>query len=334
MYKERGDDMKICVLDAKTLGNISLAAFEKFGQVIIYDITSPDEIQSRIDDVDIIITNKIQLNETNLCRAKNLKLICITATGTNNVDLEYAAKNNIAVTNVAGYSTHSVVQHTFAMLFYLLEQLKYYDEYIKSGAYTNSKTFTFISREFWEIRDKTWGIVGMGAIGKAVAKIAEAFGAKVIYYSTSGKNTDAGYKQVSLEELLTESDIISIHAPLNENTKNLFTYKEMSQMKETAILINVGRGAIINEEDLTKILNENKIAAASLDVLEHEPMEADNPLLNVKDGSKLLITPHIAWASIEARTLLIEEVALNIDAFVTEEKRNRVDLSFRSNHGI
>lgn len=317
--------MKICVLDAKTIGDISLLPFEKFGELIVYDITNPEQVEERIIDVDIIITNKIQLNEQNLKKAKNLKLICITATGTNNIDLEYAAKNNIAVTNVAGYSTHSVTQHTFAMLFYLLEQLRFYDEYVKSGAYTDSETFTFIARTFWEVRNKTWGIIGMGAIGKAVAEIAKAFGANIIYYSTSGKNTDTGYSNVDLEELLRQSDIISIHAPLNEDTKQLLTYNEMSMMKKNCILINVGRGGIINERDLAKILDEEKILGAALDVLEQEPMNKGNPLLNVKDKSRLLITPHIAWASTEARTLLIQEVAGNIEAFLSGEKRNRVE---------
>lgn len=317
--------MKICVLDAKTIGDISLAPLEGFGEFTVYDITQPEEIESRIRDVDIIITNKVQLDESNLNKAKSLKLICVTATGTNNIDLEYAAANNIAVTNVAGYSTDSVTQHTFAILFYLLEHLRFYDEYVESGAYVDSETFTFIAKSFWEIKNKTWGIVGMGTIGKSVAKIAEAFGTNIIYYSTSGKNTDAGYKQVPLDELLQISDIISIHAPLNKKTENLFTYKEMAQMKRSSILINVGRGGIINENDLARILNENKIAAAGLDVLEYEPMNKDNPLLGVKDQSKLIITPHIAWASTEARTLLIEEVRLNIKAFIKGEKRNRVE---------
>ncbi|MCX7746087.1 MAG: D-2-hydroxyacid dehydrogenase [Clostridia bacterium] len=316
---------KLCILDAKTLGpDIDLSLFEKLGQVTIYQTTNPDEVVDRIKSQDIIITNKVVLNQSNLEFAPDIKLICITATGTNNVDLEYTKSKNIAVTNVAGYSTHSVAQHTFAMLFYLIESLSYYDRHVKSGEYAKSDIFTHLDKPFWEIRNKTWGIIGLGEIGRTVAGIAKSFGSNVVYYSTSGKNNNPDYKRAALDELLKESDIISIHAPLNTQTKNLITYEALKNMKSHAILLNLGRGGIVNEEGLAKALDENVIAGAALDVLESEPVKVNNPLLGIKNSHKLFITPHIAWAGLEARKTLIEEVQQNIDAFLKGEKRNRV----------
>ncbi len=317
--------MKICVLDAQTLGqDIILDPIKTCGELVIYNLTDKDQVEERIRDVDVIITNKVMLNEENLKNAKQLKLIALTATGYNNIDIDYAKKANIGVANVAGYSTQSVAQHTFAMLFYLLEHLKAYDNYVKSKKYTESETFAFIAWPFHELADKTMGIIGMGAIGKAVAKIAEAFGANVIYYSTSGQNNNNSYKRVDLSTLLKTSDIISIHAPLNDATRGLIGYKELSQMKKEAIILNLGRGLIVDEADLARALNENMIAAAGLDVLEKEPIDKENPLFEVKDKEKLLITPHIAWASVEARNRLIEEIVKNIEAYFKHEVRNRI----------
>ncbi|MCY6371686.1 D-2-hydroxyacid dehydrogenase [Clostridium ganghwense] len=320
--------MKIVILDRKTLGNdIDLKLFEKFGEVEIYDVTEKEKVANRIKDKDIIITNKVVLNEENLKHASNVKLICIAATGTNNVDLEYATARNIAVTNVAGYSTNSVIQHTFAMVLYLLEHLNYYDEYTKSGEYCKSDVFTHFSKPFWELSGKTWGIIGLGEIGGGVAKIAESFGCSVIYYSTSGKNNSSNYKRKELDDLLMSSDVVSIHCPLNEKTENLITLNQLKRMKESAILINVGRGKIVNEADLAKALDEHIIAGAALDVISREPINEDNPLLNIKNKERLLITPHIAWASVEARTKLVNEIVLNIEAFLNEEKRNILNMS-------
>lgn len=316
---------KICILDSKTLGkDIDLSIFEEFGAFTVYETTAPHEVTERIAEQDIIITNKVQLHSQNLSAAKNLKLICITATGTNNVDLNYTREQGIAVTNVAGYSTNSVAQHTFAMALYLMEHLPYYDHYVKSGDYCKSNIFTHLDKPFHELEGKTWGIIGLGAIGQRVAQLAEAFGCNVSYYSTSGKNTHPNYKRVDLDTLLSHSDIVSIHAPLNENTRNLITYDKLSKMKESAILLNLGRGSIVNEEDLARALDDHLIAGAALDVLEHEPMEENNPLLKIKNKDKLLITPHIAWASTEARYRLINEVAENIRAFLNGIQRNRV----------
>ena len=316
---------KICILDSKTLGDdIDLSIFEEFGTLTVYETTAPDEVIDRIAEQDIVITNKVQLHSNNLPAAKNLKLICITATGTNNVDLNYTRERGIIVTNVAGYSTNTVAQHTFAMALYLMEHLPYYDHYVKSGDYCKSNIFTHLGKPFHELEGKTWGIIGLGAIGQKVAQLAEVFGCNVVYYSTSGKNSHPNYKRGDLDTLLSNSDIVSIHAPLNENTKNLITYDKLSKMKKTAILLNLGRGTIVNEEDLAKALDDHLIAGAALDVLEYEPIKENNPLLNIKNKEKLLITPHIAWASIEARHRLVHEVAENIRAFLSGKQRNRV----------
>jgi len=241
------------------------------------------------------------------------------------IDLKYARSRNITVTNVAGYSTHSVAQHTFALLFYLLESLTYYDQYVKSRKYAGSDIFTHLDRSFWELKGKTWGIIGLGTIGRTTADIARAFGCHVVYYSTSGKNRDDNYVRVELPDLLKTSDIVSIHAPLNTQTHNLIRYDELKLMKKQALLLNLGRGGIINEADLAKALDEGLIAGAGLDVLEKEPIEESNPLLHIKDGSRLIITPHIAWASIEARHTLLKEIILNIEAFLNGTARNVVE---------
>jgi glycerate dehydrogenase len=254
-------------------------------------------------------------------QAARLKLICIAATGMNNVDLDYAMNKNIPVKNVSGYSTDSVTQSTFAMLFYLMNHLQYYDEYVKSGSYTQSPIFTHHGREFYELKNKTFGIIGLGTIGKTVAKIASSFSCRVVYYSTSGNNRNADYERVSLETLLKSSDLISIHAPLNENTENLIGLKELTMMKRTAILINAGRGGIVSEKDLAAALDEDLIYGAGLDVLEKEPIDKGNPLLSIKNREKLLITPHIAWASLESRTLLMDKVYDNIKDYLD----NRTD---------
>lgn len=317
--------MKLVILDAKTLGNdIDLSGFSQFGEVEIFQTTKPEETLERVKDKDIVITNKVIIDKNIIDNAPNLKLICVAATGVNNIDIKYAKQRGIQVRNVAGYSTESVVQHTFAMLFYLLENLRYYDDYVKSGEYAKSDIFTHLGKPFWEVRGKTWGIIGLGTIGRKVADVASSFGANIIYYSTSGVERKEKYPRVSLEELLKTSDIVSIHAPLNEKTKGLIGYEQIKLMKPTAYLLNLGRGGIVIEEDLAKALDENLIAGAGLDVLEKEPIAEDNPLLKIKNKEKLFITPHIAWTSIEARKTLINEIIENIKAFLEGKDRNRV----------
>ena len=309
--------MKIVFLDRKTIGeDIDLTKFHAFGNLVEYDFSTSQEIPARIEDADIIITNKCNMNEETLAGAKTLKLICVTATGTNNLDKEYLEKRKIAWRNVAGYSTETVAQHTFALLFYLYENLSYYDAYVKEEKYVNDKMFTHFAKTFHQLAGKTWGIIGLGAIGKRVAEIATVFGCKVQYFSTSGRNHDKQYQEVDLQTLLKTSDIVSIHAPLTETTLHLIGEKELSQMKESAVLINVGRGPIIVEKDLADALDRGIIAAAGIDVLDTEPMSEDNPLRHIKDSTKLLITPHIAWASVEARVRLMDIIYGQIKEFL------------------
>jgi len=300
--------MKLVFLDALTLGDIDLSDFEKLGDVKIYQSTKADETLDRIKEADIVLTNKVVIDKY-IMDNSNIKMIQILATGMNNVDLEYASKKGIVVKNVAGYSTNSVAQLTFAFALEIMNKLRYYDEYSKTK-YSESEIFTHIIN-FKELNGKTWGIIGLGEIGKKVANIAKAFGCKVVYYSTSGKNNNAEYKRVELDEVL-ESDIISIHAPLNENTNNLLNRKNLNLIKEDAILINMGRGGIVNEADLAEII-DTKGFYAGFDVFTKEPIDKNNPLLKVKN---IILTPHIAWASVEAREKLVSLAYKNIEDFV------------------
>lgn len=318
--------MKIVIMEANTLGkDVDLGLYQEFGDVVIYGESNPIENANRIKDADIIIVNKIPMNEEILRGAKKLKLICLTATGTNNIDFKYTKEHGISVANVKGYSTQSVVQHTFALLFYVYEKLAYYDHYVKSGEYTRSDIFSNFEVKFHELYGKTFGIIGLGEIGQGVAKIAELFGCKVVYYSTSGKNNNTDYERVDLPTLLRESDVVSIHAPLNEVTQDLIGEAELAMMKSDAILLNLGRGPIVHQEALAEALLNKSIGGAGLDVLAVEPMLPDNPLLKVQDSTRLIITPHIAWATVEARNRCAREVYLNIKAYLSGETRNIVN---------
>ncbi|WP_312369727.1 D-2-hydroxyacid dehydrogenase [Lachnoclostridium sp.] len=318
--------MKIVIMEANTLGNdVDLSMFQEFGDVVIYGESNPLENAERIEDADVIIVNKIPMNEDILKGATKLKLICLTATGTNNIDFAYIKKHGISVANVKGYSTQSVVQHTFALLFYVYEKLAYYDHYVKSGEYTRSDIFSNFDVKFHELYGKTFGIIGLGEIGQGVARIAELFGCKVVYYSTSGKNQNFEYERVDLPTLLKISDVVSIHAPLTEATTDLIGEAELEMMKPDAILLNLGRGAIVNQEALANALLAEKIGGAGLDVLTVEPMLADNPLRKVQDSTRLIITPHIAWATVEARNRCAKEVYLNIKSYLAGERRNIVE---------
>lgn len=308
--------MNIVFLDANTLGeDIDYTPFEKLGEVVKYPFSSSEEVPQRAKDADVLVVNKVQINQETIGLAQNLKLVCVTATGTNNLDKDYLAQRQIQWRNVAGYSTESVAQHTFALLFYLLESLRYYDDYVKEGRYVNDRIFTHFGRTFHELHGMTWGILGLGAIGRRVADIAGMFGAKVIYYSASGAPAQEGYQQVDFDTLLTESDILSIHAPLNQYTEGLMDKSAFQKMKSSAILLNLGRGPIIKEADLAQALNQGEIMAAGLDVLCCEPMAADSPFFSVKDKSRLLITPHVAWAATEARQRLMQIIAGQIRDF-------------------
>ena len=309
--------MKLVFLDRKTIGeDIDLSSFEQFGEVVTYDYSTEEEAAIRTKDADVIILNKVPVNEKTIGNAKNLKLVCVTATGTNNLDKVYLDKRGIEWRNVAGYSTEAVAQHTLALVMYLFEHLSYYDNYVKTEKYVNDKQFTHFEMHFNEIYGKTWGIIGLGAIGRRVAEIASCLGANVIYYSTSGKNNNSDYKRVDFDTLLKESDIISIHAPLDDNTMHLINAEALGKMKNSAFLINVGRGPIIVEKDLAEALECGKIAGAGLDVLDIEPMSSDNALRKIKDSNKLIITPHIAWAAVEARQRLMKIIHEQISEFL------------------
>ena len=304
------------MLDAKTLGSASiLSKIANHGELKLYDSTNPSSTIEHIGDAKIVITNKALVDRNVMQSCPKLKLICVSATGMNNVDLQAAEELGIKVKNAVGYSSGSVAQHTFAMILKLIHQVDYYDDYVKSGAYSENDIFTHYGPSFFELQGKSFGIIGLGNIGKTVAKIASGFGSKVYYYSTSGANNDADYTQLELEELLKSCDIVSIHAPLNERTKNLISAHELTIMKPESILVNVGRGGIVDEKALANAIDQNEIGGACIDVYSSEPIEPDNPLLKVKDPKKLILTPHNAWTSVESREKLIDIVCENIKAF-------------------
>ena len=317
--------MKIAVLERNSVGtDVSVDMFRDFGELVTYRNTTIVDVKEKVTDADIIIANKAPLNADTLSGAKNVKLICEFATGYDNIDLNYCKERGIKVANVVNYSTAAVAQHTFALTFYLLEHLAHYDKYVKSGEYGAQDRFSNFDIPFTELEGKTWGIIGMGNIGKRVAGIAQAYGCKVIFYSASGKSTCTDYDRVDFDTILMESDILSVHCPLSDLTKNLIDESALNKMKKSAILINVARGPVVNNADLAKALNEGVIAAAGLDVLENEPIIDSNPLNDIKDSTKLIITPHMAWASTEARERLVREVYKNINAFLNGEERNIV----------
>lgn len=319
--------MKIVILERKNIGaDIDLSKFEKLtDEVVIYESTTQEQFAKRAKDAEVIVLNKLLANEETMQGLEKVRLICITATGSDNVDLAYCTKRGIRVCNVRGYSTESVVQHTFASLFYLYEKLPYYDQYVKDGEYVKCDIFCHLGKQFFELSGKVWGIVGLGDIGRRVADVAKAFGCRVIYYSTSGKNNQPGYERVDFDTLLQSSDIVSIHAPLTNETRNLFTRSAFEKMKPSAYLINVGRGPIVNEQDLVDALDQDLLAGAALDVISKEPMAADNPLLTIRNKEKLLVTPHIAWGTLEARTRLMDEVYESIVAYINGTSRNALN---------
>jgi len=319
--------MKIVALERNSAGtDISMDCFQDFGEVTYYRNTvTIEEVQERVKEADIIIANKSPLNEQTLKDAPNVKLICELATGFDNVDLSYCTSRGIKVCNVRDYSTGMVAQHTLTLALALSQKLMHYDTYVKSGAYSAQDRFSNFDLPFYELEGKTWGIVGMGNIGKRVAKLATAFGCKVIFHSVTGKSTCTEYPQVDKATLLKESDFLSLHCPLSDLSLNFIDREALQQMKKTAILINVARGKVVNNADLYEALVAGEIQAAGLDVVEAEPLELSNPLSKLKDSTQLIITPHLAWASVEARTRCVEGVYKNIEAFLAGEPRNVVN---------
>lgn len=304
--------MKIVFLDAATMGDVSFKPFERLGEFVKFDSSTPEEARERVKDVDVLLINKVLVNKELIDSAPNLKLICIAATGVNNIDVAYAASKGIPVRNAVGYSTDSVVQSTFMHILSLVGGAAYFDDSVKSGRYSRSGMFTDPNWNWWELAGKTIGIIGLGNIGMKVARIAEAFGMKVCYFSTSGTGHCHDYPSLPLEELLAQSDIVSIHAPLNDRTLNLIGARELALMKPHAYLINMGRGAIVIEEDLAKAVDEGVIAGAGIDVFVREPIPEDHPYLKMKHPERMRLAPHVAWAATEARKRLIDIMAENI----------------------
>lgn len=321
------DKLKIVILERVSVGmDVPVDVISELGDVTVYINTKYEEIAERVKDADIIIANKSKLNEDTLKEAKNVKLISEFATGFDNIDLEYCKKRGIGVCNVRDYSTDMVAQHTFALALALSEKLSHYDNFVKSGDYCNHNSFSYFGLPFNELAGKTWGIIGMGNIGKKVARIAEAFGCKVIFYSVTGRSSVTEYKQVDFDTLLKESDFLSLHCPLSDITRDLIDADALKKMKKTAYLINVARGPVVNQEALYEALMNDEIAGAGLDVLAKEPMEKDNPLQKIQDSTKLIITSHLAWASVEARTRCVNYNYDNIKSFMEGGTLNRIDL--------
>ena len=308
--------MKIVFLDAETMGDVSFAPIEKYGDLICYDRSTSGQALERVADCDVMIVNKVRVTPELIDAAPYLKMICEAATGVNNIDLEYAQKKGIPVRNAVGYSTDSVVQMTFAHLLSLAGRSRYYDEAVRSGHYSEYGLFTDVSQRWFELSGKSMGIIGLGNIGKKVAKVAQAFGMKVSYYSTSGTSHCTDYPSLQLDELLSGSDVVSIHAPLNERTAGLLGSRELRLMKPEAYLLNMGRGGIVDEGALAAAIDEGVIAGAALDVFVTEPLPADNPLMNVSRKENLILSPHVTWASVEARERLVGMIAENISALL------------------
>lgn len=319
--------MKIVILERSSVGtDVSVDAVRQFGDVTIYDNSvTMEEIRERVKDADIVIANKSPLREETLKDAPHVKLICEFATGYDNCDLKYCSSRGIRVTNVRDYCTAMVAQHTFTLALALSQKLIHYDNYVKSGQYSAQERFSNFDIPFYELEGKTWGIVGMGNIGRRVAKVAGVMGCRVIFHSITGKSSCKEYLQVDKETLLAESDFLSLHCPLSDLSQNFIDMEALKKMKKTAVLVNVARGGVVDNTALYEALEAGEIAAAGLDVVEKEPLEAENPLSRLKDSSRLIITPHLAWASVEARRRCVEEACLNIAAFLRGEARNVVN---------
>ena len=308
--------MKIVFLDAATMGDVSFAPISALGELECYQTSSREESLERVKDAEILIINKILVDKELIDAAPSLRLICEAATGVNNIDLEYAASKGIPVRNTVGYSTDSVVQMTFMMILSLVGKCRYFDDFVKSGEYSRSGLFTNVDRMFFELRGKRLGIIGLGNIGGRVAMVGEAFGMAVSYFSTSGTSHSKDYPSVSLDTLMSESDIISIHAPYNQRTAGLIGETELRMMKPSAYIVNMGRGGIVDEAALAKVIDEGRIAGAGVDVFTAEPLPSDNPLMNVRNLVRLILTPHIGWASTEARQRLVQMIADNISSIL------------------
>ena len=315
--------MNITVFDIDSIGkDIDISPITSLGNARIFPSTSREELADRIKDTEIAVLNKIKLTDKVLEKAPCLKLICVAATGFDNIDTKYCREHGIAVANVPGYSTHSVAAVTVATVLDLLTHLKEYSDFVTSGGYTASGAPNKLSPAFHDLYEKTWGIIGYGNIGKKVADVARAFGCKVIY----NKNTPVNDPScVDIDTLCKNSDIITIHCPLNENTKKLIGKEKFALMKKDVIIVNSARGGVWDEEEAAKAVLENRIGGLGCDVYTAEPFGTDHPFDKIKGLKNVCLTPHMAWASFEARTKVVYEMAENIKAFLKGEKRNRVE---------
>ena len=304
--------MKIVYLDSATVGETPMDCIAELGELVCWPESTPEEALERVRDCNVLIVNKVLVTRALLDAAPELRLVCEAATGVNNIDLEACRERNIPVRNVAGYSTDSVVQTTFMHILSLMGNAPYFDNTVKDGTYSKGTLFTDVSRPYIEIKGKRIGIVGMGAIGTGVARVAEAFGMEVVYYSTSGTGHCKEWPSISLGELMSTSDVISIHAPYNERTAGLIGAGELAMMKPSAIIVNMGRGGIVDEAALAEVIDNDLIGGAALDVFTKEPLPGDSPLLRTRHPEKLRFTPHTAWASTEALTRLVNCIAENI----------------------
>lgn len=314
--------MKITFLDASTVGNdIDLSIYERFGDFKAYVSTSEDEVVDHIADSDAIIINKVKVGRQNLPACKNLRLICITATGFDNVDLEYCRERGIAVCNVVGYSTQNVAQLTVADVLSLYCHLKEYDRSVSDGSYTGGGVANILTPVYHEIFGKTWGIVGYGNIGKQVGVVAKALGCRVIVYK---RTPIEGEECVSIDTLCRESDVITVHTPLNDGTRGLINRERIAMMKKNAVLVNVARGAVCDEEAIADAILEGRLGGVAIDVYSKEPFGEDHPMARIAGLDNVILTPHMAWGSYEARVRCCDEIVLNIEAFLNGEKRNRL----------
>ena len=313
----------LVVLDAASIGkDLDYSGFSQFGDLTIYDKTIPGEIADRVRNADVLILNKVRLSRAVLAEAKNLRLICEAATGFDNIDLEYCREKGIAVCNVVGYSTQSVAQLTVAMALSLISKLSVYRSFVASGDYSKSGKPNLLEPVYHEIAGKTWGILGYGNIGKQVGRVAEALGCRVIVHK---RTPLAGAECVGLEELCRRSDILSIHTPLNEGTRNLFSREKIALLKPESIVINVARGAVTDEEALADAILEGKIGGLGVDVYSQEPFSQEHPFAKIQNLPNVLLTPHMAWGAYETRVRLLSEMVENTRVFFAGELRNRVD---------
>ncbi|MBE7050822.1 MAG: hydroxyacid dehydrogenase [Ruminococcaceae bacterium] len=316
--------MKISVLDSLTLGgDLDLSPLKKYGELKIYSSTDTEETPSHCMDSDILVINKVKINENTLPDPGKVKLICLFATGFDNVDINYCQKHSIALCNVVGYSTDSVAQLTCALVLNLSCRISEFSDHVTSGDYTKGGVANYLVPVYNELMGKKWGIIGLGNIGKRVAKVAEAFGCKVL---VNKRTPSDEYENTDIDTLCKESDIITIHTPLTDETRHLIDEKRLSLMKKNVILVNVARGLVTDEGAVAKAVKEGRIGAFGCDVFSTEPFGNDHPFTEIMHLPNVCLTPHMAWGAYEARMRCLDEICKNIESFITHGTRNRLDI--------